>query len=183
MIRQFLWLLLALTGAVVFYTWLEIQEQPLLTSDNEMTPDFVAYDLVRTSFDENGNLTGLIRAHQMAHFEQLGQIQLDKPAYTIFEQQKAKWQISSDSGVMYPEDRVLLDHNVTLHNLKEDELFQTLETPQLEYLLDKQLLQTNAGVLITGDGFAISGQGVSIDLASKKFKLQQHKGTVYRHEK
>lgn len=183
MIKQFLWLLLVLTGCVTLYAWLDQQEQVKPMTSNEMEPDFIAYDLIRTSFDEEGNLAGLIRASQMSHFEQLGQIQLEQPAYTIFEQQLPKWQISSRSGVLYPEDKVVLDQDVTLDNLKSDDLFQKLETPLLEYQFEQQLLLTNAGVLISGDGFAITGRGVSIDLASKKFKLKQHKGTVYRHEK
>ncbi len=183
MIRQFFWFLLVLIGSTALYVWLDQQDPVQLQAENDMAPDFVAYDLIRSSFDEQGNLSGMIRASQMSHFEQLGQIQLDQPAYTIFEQQLPKWQISSRSGVLYPDDKVVLDQEVTLDNLKTDELFQKLETPQLEYLFEQQLLLTNAGVLITGDGFAITGRGVSIDLASKKFKLKQHKGTVYRHEK
>jgi lipopolysaccharide export system protein LptC len=183
MIRQFFWFLLVLAGCVTLYAWLGQQEQTKPAASNELAPDFIAYDLIRTSFDEDGNLTGMVRASQMSHFEQLGQIQLDQPAYTIFELHLPKWQISSRSGVLYPDDKVVLNQDVTLDNLKSDELFQKLETPLLEYQFDQQLLLTNAGVLISGDGFAITGRGVIIDLESKKFKLKQHKGTVYRHEK
>jgi hypothetical protein len=37
--------------------------------------------------------------------------------------------------------------------------------------------------LISGDGFAISGQGVQVNLVTQKLQLNKHKGTVYRHDK
>ena len=99
------------------------------------------------------------------------------------EEQQAKWQVSSDHGVMYPDDKVVLEQQVILDNLKSGELFNKLETSQLEYLFEQQLIQTKQQVVISGDGFAINGSGVEVDLVSQKLQLNQHKGTVYRHEK
>jgi lipopolysaccharide export system protein LptC len=183
MIRQLFWLAMVIAGCAVLYSWIEAENEPKQQRvEREIVPDYVAYQLVRTSFDNNGNLTGLIRAEQMAQYEQLGQIQFEQPAYSIYEAELPRWQISADSGVMYIDDKVLLEQNVVVDNLQPKALFQKMETPQLEFLLDAQRLQTNAGVEITGDGFAIQGQGVTIELLTKMITLKQHNGTIYRNE-
>ncbi|WP_333796000.1 LPS export ABC transporter periplasmic protein LptC [Rheinheimera sp.] len=182
--QQIFWFLLVLTCASLLYGWLDNEGKSTATNaEQELAPDFIAYDLVRTSFDGSGNMSGLIKARQMSHFEQLGQIQFEAPAYTIFEDQLPKWQVSSDHGVLYPDDKVVLEQQVILDNLKSGELFNKLETNQLEYLFEQQMLQSRQQVLISGDGFAINGQGVEVDLVKQKLQLHQHKGTVYRHEK
>lgn len=183
MIRQLFWLCLVIAGCAILYTWIEAEnEQQQKQVERELVPDYVAYQLVRSSFDDQGNLTGLIRAAQMAQYEQLGQIQFEQPAYSIFEAEMPHWQISAESGVMYIDDKVLLEENVVLDNLRTNELFQKMETPQLEFQFESQILQTNAGVEITGDGFAIQGQGVTIDLLTKMITLKQHNGTIYSNE-
>ncbi len=183
MIRQLFWLLLVIAGCAILYTRIEAQNATQQQQvDRELVPDFVAHALIRRSFDNSGNLTGFIEAKQMSHYEQLGQIQFEQPAYHIYEAELPHWQISADNGVMYLDDKVLLEQNVVVNNLRPNELFQKMQSSQLEFILDEQRLETNSGVLISGDGFAIQGQGVTIELLSKKIALKQHNGTIYRNE-
>ena len=182
--KQLFWFLLVVTGSSILFSLLVDDDKPqAMAVETELQPDFIAYQLIRTSFDASGSMTGMIRATQMSHFEQLGQIQLEEPAYTIFEQLMPKWQVSSSNGVLYPDDKVVLEQNVLLENLKSGELFNKLESEQLEYVFDQQVISTNQQVVISGDGFAINGQGVKVNLVTQKLQLNQHKGTVYRHDK
>ena len=81
MIRQFFWLVFVIACGAVLYSWIEAENAPKqLHVERELVPDYVAYELIRTSFDKNGNISGLIRAKQMAQYEQLGQIQSEEPA-------------------------------------------------------------------------------------------------------
>ena len=181
--KQLFWFLLVLIAGSLMYSLLvEDDSRQTQAVHTELQPDFIAYQLTRSNYDQQGNLSGMIKASQMSHFEQLGQVQLEDPAYTIYAEQQPKWQVSSRHGVLYPDDKVVLEQEVVLDNLKSDELFNKLETSQLEYLFDQQLLQTSQQVVIAGDGFSIRGQGVTVDLVSQKLQLNQHKGTVYRHD-
>jgi len=181
--KQLFWFLWVVIGSSLLLTLLIDDDKPqTMAVETELQPDFIAYQLIRTSFDASGNMSGMIRATQMSHFELLGQIQLEEPAFTIFEQQLPKWQVSSTSGVLYPDDKVVLEQNVLLENLKSGELFNKVESEQLEYVFDQQIISTNQQVVIFGDGFAINGQGVKVNLVTQKLQLQQHKGTVYRHD-
>ncbi|MBU1437880.1 MAG: LPS export ABC transporter periplasmic protein LptC [Gammaproteobacteria bacterium] len=182
--KQLFWFLLVITSSSILFSLLIDDDKPQsMAVETELQPDFIAYQLIRTSFDASGSMSGMIRATQMSHFEQLGQIQLEEPAYTIFELQVPKWQVSSSNGVLYPDDKVVLEQNVVLENLKSGELFNKLESEQLEYVFDQQVISTKQQVLISGDGFAISGQGVQVNLVTQKLQLNKHKGTVYRHDK
>jgi lipopolysaccharide export system protein LptC len=183
MIRQVFWLFLVLTGGAILYSWIETAYQPKQAPiERELVPDFVAYDLTRRSFDKDGNLTGQVKAAQMAHFEQLGQIQFDQPAYTLYENRLPRWQISSATGVFYQDNKVILEQNVQVNNLHQDEMFRQIQTEQLEMLLDTQLLQTDHPVLVLGQSFQIHGQGLQADLVTQKLRLYKHQGTVYQHE-
>lgn len=183
MIRQLFWLFLVVTGGVVLYSWIEAADTPKHAAvERELVPDFVAYQLTRRSFDKDGNLSGQVKASQMAHFEQLGQIQFEQPAYTLYEDRLPRWQISSAQGVFYQDNKVILEQNVQVDNLHQDEMFRQIQTEQLEMLLDSQLLQTDHPVLVLGQSFQIHGQGLQADLITQKLRLYKHQGTVYQHE-
>lgn len=183
MMRQLFWLFLVLTGGAILYSWIEAANKPQQAPvERELVPDFIAYQLTRHSFDKDGNLSGQVKAAQMAHFEQLGQIQFEQPAYTLFENRMKRWQISSAQGVFYQDNKVILEQNVQVTNLHEDEMFKQIQTEQLEMLLDTQLLQTDYPVLVLGQSFQIHGQGLQADLITQKLRLYKHQGTVYQHE-
>lgn len=181
--KQILWLFLVLVGAVVLYSWIEAADTPQAHAvERELVPDFMAYQLTRRSYDKDGNLSGQIKAAQMAHFEQLGQIQFDHPAYTLYEDRQARWQISSTQGVFYQDNKAILEQNVRVDNLHSDEMFRQIQTEQLELVVDTQLLQTDQPVLVLGQNFQIQGRGLQADLVAQKLRLYKHHGTVYQHE-
>jgi lipopolysaccharide export system protein LptC len=181
--HQLLWLMLVLAGAVVLYSWLETTDDgPKPVIERELKPDFVAYQLTRRSFDQQGNLSGQVKASQMSHFEQLGQIQFEQPDYTLYDERLPRWQVSSRQGVFYQDNKVILEQNVVVNNLHADEMFRQIQTEQLSMSLDTQLLQTELPVRILGQSFQINGQGLQADLTTQKLRLFKHQGTVYQHE-
>lgn len=183
MMRQLLWFLLVLAGATLLYSYLELAEQPAaVQADTELVPDFVAYQLTRRSYNLQGELSGEVVAAQMAHFEQLGQVQFEQPAYTLFENKLPRWQISSAQGVFYQDNKVILEQQVRVNNLFPDEMFRQVQTEQLEMAVDSQLLTTNRPVVIIGQNFQINGSGLQADLIKQKMQLFKHQGTVYQHE-
>ena len=58
MIRQFLWLVLIVAGAAGFYSWqLLDQEQSGTPANQDSQPDYVAQDLTRMIYNEEGHLS------------------------------------------------------------------------------------------------------------------------------
>jgi len=183
MMRQLLWFLLILATSALLYSYLELADQPqTVQADTELVPDFVAYQLTRRSYNQQGELSGEVIAAQMAHFEQLGQVQFEQPAYTLFENKLPRWQISSAQGVFYQDNKVILEQQVRVNNLFPDEMFRQVQTEQLEMTVDSQLLTTNRPVVIIGQNFQINGSGLQADLIKQKMQLFKHQGTVYQHE-
>ena len=184
MMRQLFGFLLVLAAAAFLYTYIELAEQPAKpNADAELVPDFVAYQLTRRNYDQQGHLNGEVVAVQMAHFEQLGQMQFEQPAYTLYENGLPRWQISSVQGVFYQDNKVILEQQVRLNNLFPDEMFKQIQTEQLELAVDTQLLKTELPVVVIGQNFIINGSGLQADLIKQKLRLFKHQGTVYHHEK
>lgn len=184
MIRQLLWLGLIVLCSALLYSWLDIAEQPeARVSSNQLVPDYVAYNLTQTSFDATGQRISKVEARQMLFFDQLEQVQFDQPSFTLFEMQAPRWQAKSDQGVWFEGNKVILEQNVEVENLHQDEMFQKIQSQQLEMALDSQILQTTQPVKILGQGFVIDGEGIRADLISQQMQLFKHQGTVYQHAK
>ncbi len=181
--RLLLPIVLVLTS-VAGYLWFTPQDSDsALQTDQELLPDYVALDITRRLYDSAGYLADVISAQRLEHFEQLGFMQFEKPVYTLYnEQHQPDWQASSEYAVWFVQDKVILEQQVRIKSLAQDQLFERLETENLEMLFPDNRLQNNLPVLISGKGFQITGIGINADLASRAFKLLQHQQTVYRNE-
>lgn len=184
MIRQFLWLVLIVAAAAGFYSWQVLdQEQSGTPGNQDNQPDYVAVDLTRMIYDEEGHLSDLIRAQRMEHFERFGFLQFDFPIYTIYQEKVPLWQVTSEQAVLYPDDKLILEHRVELRNMSTDPLFTRIETNAVELLFNSNTLQSNEQVRIFGLGFQITGKGMLADLNEQNVELKQHTKTVYYNEK
>ena len=184
MIRQLLWLVLIVCAAAGFYSWQQMDQQPDKTlQDQDSQPDYVALDLTRMLYDEEGHLSDLIRAQRMEHFERFGFLQFEYPIYTIYQEKVPLWQVTSEQAVLYPDDKLILEQRVELRNMSADPLFTRIETNAVELLFSNHLLQSNEQVRIYGLGFQITGHGMIADLAAQNIELKHHTKTVYYNEK
>jgi len=183
MIRQFLWWLVIAVGVAALYSVLLQQQDTPVTLAQDNQPDFIATNMTRTIYDQDGNLSDLIRAQRMEHYERFGFIQFEYPIYTLYQQKAAVWQVTSEQAVLYPDDKLILERRVELRSMEPDALFTRIETPAVELLLADYILQSNQQVKIFGQGFQINGQGMSANLDKRQIELKQHTKTVYYNEK
>ena len=93
------------------------------------------------------------------------------------------WQVTSEQAVLYPDDKLILEHRVELRNMSIDPLFTRIETNAVELLFNNNTLQSNEQVRIFGLGFQITGQGMLADLNAQNIELKKHTKTVYYNEK
>ncbi|MFC4655305.1 MULTISPECIES: LPS export ABC transporter periplasmic protein LptC [Rheinheimera] len=182
MIKQFLWWLLVAVGAAVMFSLLMQQQEPQVQQAQENQPDFIATNMTRFVYDQEGHLSDLIRAQRMEHFERFGFIQFEYPIYTLYQQKAAMWQVTSEQAVLYPDDKLILERRVELRSMSPDSLFTRIETPAVELLLADNQLQSTEQVRIFGHGFQISGKGMQADLNQQLIELKQHTKTVYYNE-
>jgi lipopolysaccharide export system protein LptC len=182
--RKLLVFIVILLTATAAYLWFEpADSKDALQTDQELLPDYVAQNITRRLFGADGYLVDTVSAQRLEHFELLGFTQFEKPVYTLYnEEHKASWQASSQYAVWFPQDKVILEQQVSINNLLQNELIERIETETLEMLFPDNKLQNDQPVLIQGKGFYIKGSGLQADLTKKTFQLLQHEQTVYRNE-
>lgn len=182
--RKLLFTTVLILVILASYLWFSPGEEDYnLHTDQELTPDYIADQITRTLFDEEGNIAEKVQAEHLEHFDTLGFTQFERPVYTLFgENNKPAWQASSFNAVWFPEDRIILDQQVIIVNLLQDELIERIETSSLEMLFPDNRLQTDQAVRLQGKGFYINGIGMRADLSEKTLELLQHQETVYLNE-
>lgn len=182
--RKFLVLSVTVLVLLAAYLWFapEVGDNDR-QSDREFVPDYIAENLTLRVYDQQGYIADHLQAKRLEHFEQLGFTQFEQPRYTLFnDQHQAAWEISSQQGIWFPEDKIILEQQVLLRNLLPDEFIENVETASLQLLLPEKTLQTHEQVRIIGPGFYIMGIGMQADLTAQQLVLQKHLKTVYANE-
>lgn len=177
-------ILLVLLLAVVSYWWYSSPEENIIiSSERELIPDFIAEQLTRTVYNENGQLSELLQAERMEHYEWLGFTQLEKPVFTLLDRaHNLTWQASSVSAVLYPNDKLILDGDVLLQNLAMNDLIERVQTSYLEMSLLSAQLSTDEEVTVFGSGFFMHGLGMQANLNEQTIFIKQHLRTEYQHD-
>jgi lipopolysaccharide export system protein LptC len=172
---------LVLTAA---YLWFDPAEQSDANyTDRELLPDYIAEQVTRTLYDEQGYVADLIQAGRLEFFERLGFTQFEQPRYTLFDaEHQAAWAVTSKFGIWLPDDKIILEQDVRINNVKGSELLERIDTANLELLLPSKTIQTAAAVKIIGEGFYINGIGLQADLTEQNLRIIKHLETVYTNE-
>ncbi|MEE2023891.1 LPS export ABC transporter periplasmic protein LptC [Alkalimonas mucilaginosa] len=176
-----------LLGVVLFtllYRWFSSSDDSRqILTERELIPDFIAEQLTRIVYDEQGQLSELVQAERMEHYDLLGFTQLDRPIFTLLDRaHNLSWQASSRTAVLYPDDKLILDGDVLLQNLVTEALIDRVQTSYLEMSLASEILSTEENVDIFGAGFTISGRGMQASIAEQTIHIEQHYRTDYHNE-
>lgn len=181
--KLFVILVMLLTGTAAYLWFKPADSLDELQTDQELMPDYIAQNIIRRLYDADGYLIDTVSAQRLEHFEQLGFTQFEKPVYTLYNNlHQPSWQASSRYAVWFPQDKVILEQEVSIDSLDSKELIERIETDTLEMLFPDNKLKNNQPVLIQGKGFYIKGSGIDADLTKKTFQLVQHEQTVYHNE-
>lgn len=170
--------------AAISYWWhSSSDDDTTITTERELIPDFIAEQLTRTVFNEDGQLSELMQADRMEHYEWLGFTQLEAPIFTLLDRaHNLTWQASSLSAVLYPNDKLILDGDVLLQNLATGDLIDRVQTSYLEMSLPSEQLSTDEEVTIFGSGFFIQGLGMQANLNEQTLFIPHHIRTEYKHD-
>lgn len=182
--RKSLFLLVFALVLTATYLWFNpaVQTDPNY-ADRELLPDYIAEQVTRTLFDQQGYVADHIQAVRLEFFERLGFTQFEQPKYTLFDTEHfAAWEVTSKFGIWLPDDKIILEQDVSISNINGNELVDRIDTANLELLLPSKILQTTAPVKIIGKGFYINGIGLQADLTEQNLRIIKHLETVYANE-
>lgn len=182
--RKLLTLLVVVLTGTALYLWFEPADSiDPLQSDQELLPDYIAQNVTRRLYNADGHLADTVSASRLEHFERLGFTQFEKPVYTLYNtEHQPSWQASSEYAIWFPQDKIILERQVSIQSQLQTEMIERIETEHLEMLFPDNTLQNTHPVRIQGKGFYILGSGIQADLTSKTFQLRQHQQTVYSNE-
>ncbi|KKO49581.1 hypothetical protein VT06_05105 [Arsukibacterium sp. MJ3] len=182
--KKTLMLLVLALVLLATYLWFNpAQQTDPNYADRELLPDYIAEQVTRTLFDEQGYVADLIKAERLEFFERLGFTQFEQPQYTLFDAEHLPaWQVTSQFGIWLPDDKIILEQDVSITNVNGNELIDRIYTDTLELLLPAKTLHTNAPIKIIGKGFYINGIGMQADLTEQKLRIIKHLETVYSNE-
>jgi lipopolysaccharide export system protein LptC len=172
---------------MVFLLWLYLKPEAILPKEPKHQLNYIAYNASNIHFDETGKISYKIFSEKTTGFAEKD--------ITIFENLKlivyvaneknsepTVWQLTSDNGLLYKQNRLVLSKNVWLENLSQDQLVQTMTTDKLTVLLDKK--EINSDRLVTWQGPQMRQQGVGMwaSLVTEELIVKDKIKAVYLNE-
>ncbi|MBO1273346.1 MAG: lipopolysaccharide export system protein LptC [Shewanella sp.] len=170
------------TAALILYWQVQNKRNTdaSLQNSDVVRPDYVADDLHSVSYDENGMISSRVSAKHMEHYEQDDRTVFSSPVYWIFpDKGQAEWRMTAEQGLLDKRsNKVVLENNVIIDAISPTEPIQSISTSYLELNLSNMIMTSDKNILVKGQDFDITGQGLYADLNAQQVKLlSQVKGT------
>jgi lipopolysaccharide export system protein LptC len=149
------------------------------TRDSALVPNYRAQNLNSKLYDKAGKLSHQVAAQKMEHYDELGFAVFDKPVYTLYLDSGQPWQVTADEGTLYSNNRIVLEKNVKIVNLRTDEYIQEITTEFIEINLQSKTILSDQIVTITGVDYTVKSIGLFGDLATQQYELNEHVQTKF----
>jgi lipopolysaccharide export system protein LptC len=177
----------ALFFSAMWLMWQTLQQNrtPVSNKVNQAsaTPDFVAVDLHQTVFNEQGKRTQRLSAQKMTYYKTIDKAEFESVVMVLqSSENKGRWQISSDSGILYNNQRLLLEQNVNAENLTLSDPIERIVGEQVYINSQDSTMKSDHPVTLYGDGVKIEGSGMTADLNEEKIELVKHAKTIYHRD-
>ncbi|MBL4940124.1 MAG: LPS export ABC transporter periplasmic protein LptC [Colwellia sp.] len=116
---NFLALLILVLGAMAYgiIEWRQSQVIPSESTDNELTPDFVAEALKSDIYTSTGQLSHTIIADRMEHYAKLAVTHFELPNYTLYPRSKATKKMLTSATVTNDASTSLLSSSSPIESL------------------------------------------------------------------
>lgn len=172
---------------LVFLLWLYFKPETILPEQPKRQLSYIAYNARNIHFDETGKIAYKIFSVKATNLAEKEMTFFEKPKLIVYIEDKENnsttvWQISSEKGILYQQNRLVLANNVWLKNLSLDQLIQTMNTEELTILLDQKELSSDR--LITWQGPQMQQQGVGMwaSLVTEELIVKDKIKAVYLNE-
>jgi len=170
-----------------FLLWLYFKPETVKPLQPLHQPNYIAYNLHNIHYDADGKVTHKIFADKTTSFVGKEITHFENPkliVYSIDEKNSktSTWQISSLQGTLYKQNRLVLSKNVSIKNLTQDQLVQSMDTEKLTILLDTKELTTESLVTWQGPQMRLQGVGMWASFTSEELIIKDQIKAVYLNE-
>lgn len=151
-------------------------------------PSYIGYNVTNNHFDENGFMAYRISAVKVTSYRQKNQTDFIDPKLILYSvdkktNKKIQWNITSEKGILYQSNKLILTGKVLIENVTKNEVIQTMKTEQLTALLDKKQVMTDLPVQWTGPQMEESGIGMWASFITEELIVKNKINAVYFNEK
>jgi len=151
-------------------------------------PRYIGYNVRNDHFGKEGLISYQIFANKVTAYPKNNQTEFINPKLTMYNIDKAtnkktQWNITSKTGQLYHQNKLILTGNVLVDNTTKDQFIQTMKTEQLTALLDKKEIMTDLPVQWTGPQIEESGVGMWASFITKELIVKDKVNAVYFYEK
>jgi lipopolysaccharide export system protein LptC len=170
------------TAVLLLYLPLLFEDEELqVTSeqDIELIPNYQAVNLNSKLYDKEGRLSHQVAAQKMEHYEALGFAVFHNPIYTLYLDDGQPWQVTADEGTLYSNNRIQLEKNVKIVNLRSQEYIEEISTEYIEINLQDKTLSSDQKVTISGLNYEVNSIGIFGNLTTQQYEFKQHVQTQF----
>lgn len=161
--------------------WRLTQDDQTELVNQEVLPEFIAESLSSKVYNKEGKLSYVIKADRMEHYTDLGVTNFEHPQYNLYpKDSQSTWKVSAKEGILYKNNRVLLENRVRIISDDPASLVQEVHGKYLELDLNSNILSSEQTILIQGKSFNMYGSGLIVDLNTDQMTLTEHVQTIYK---
>lgn len=173
---------LIFSAALALYlpSWLENDDRHIQKKgDAELIPNYQAVNLNSKLYDKEGKLSHQMAAEKMEHFEELGFTVFTQPVYTLYLDSGEPWQVTAREATLHDDNRIQLENNVKIVNLRTEEFVREIKTEFIEINLQDKTLVSDQMVEINGLDYSVSSVGLFGDLNTQQYEFKEHVQTQF----
>ena len=177
-------LILVLLLAILSWWFQDDWKKPLLkpSQQNQHFPDYFLENFSTTKMNADGNISHILRARHMQHYNDDGSIEMQQ-VNIVIKQKNNEWMISAqraeshdDNPTIYFYDQVLLQRQN-----KQQEIDLSIRSDYLEFNTQSRIAKTDKATKITTHDSELNSIGMMIDVSQGILKLNsQVKGRYAR---
>ncbi len=171
--------LLSVLAAASYYYALKAEADFLHTDSNRESPDFIAHNLVITSFETDGTAKTRIFAERAISFED-GRMYAAKPRYVTLNPLAPQTKARADEGTSTDSAQsVFFEGNVVVTREADGKrAAMSLTTPNAWVYPDESRMATEAPVRLTQGNDETTGIGMKLDIVERTVQVLKDVHTV-----
>jgi len=140
---------------------------------NDQRSDYLLRDFELIALDNQGKESFTLRAPKLARNPGDKTMSLDTPLFLLPDKQGNHWKVRSKTGwVSADNEEVRLRGDVVATSPEQDARETWMNTEQLNVFPDTSRATSPGLVTITQPGSTMSGRGMQVDLASKRYQFK-----------
>ena len=172
---------------LVFLIWLYFKPETNIPDEPKYPLNYIVYDASNIHFDETGKIEYKLLANKTTGFSEKDISVFEQPKLTVYISNKENkaptiWEVSSDEGILYQQNKLILSKNVWVKNLSLDQLIQTMTTEKITILLDKKEISSDQPITWQGPQMQQQGIGMWASLVTEELIVKDKIKAVYFNE-